>query len=473
MASARGAYAPLERAGNSVKGRSAARFLSERLGLNVFASQPATHDESQARGGNRMSDTFDHEIEERFVRYARIDTQADEHSPTTPSTKKQYDLLNLLVEELRDLRLQDVTLTDYAAVLATVPATPGHENTPTVAFLAHVDTSPAYKASGVEPIVHCAFDGADIVLPKGADAVLSPLQFPYLATKVGEDIITSSGDTLLGADDKAGIAIIMAMAGHLLANPDLPHGPLRLCFTPDEEIGRGVHANLPADLAADIAYTLDGSVLGEVVYETFSADKGTVVIDGVSTHPGQAKDTMVNALHLAAKIVMTLPHVTLTPETTSGREGFIHVYNISGGAAQATLEFILRDFEMDALEAQGSLLQQVCATVQATEPRSRISCEIVAQYRNMRYWLEDDMRPVDLACEACWKLGIEPISTPTRGGTDGSRLTELGVPTPNLFTGMQNYHGPLEWVSLQDMSRAAAVCVELAQLWSQETGSGI
>jgi tripeptide aminopeptidase len=415
-----------------------------------------------------MIDAFDREIEDRFIRYCRIDTQADEHSPSTPSTEKQFDLLNLLVEELRALGLQDVTLTDYAAVLAAVPATPGHEHAPVVAFLAHVDTSPAYKASDVEPIVHRAYDGGDLVLPKGQEAILSPAQFPYLATKVGEDIITSSGDTLLGADDKAGIAIIMVMAKHVLDNPDVPHGPIRICFTPDEEIGRGVHPNLPADLAADVAYTLDGAVLGEVVYETFSADKGTVVIEGVSTHPGQAKDTMVNALHLAAKVIMTLPHVTLTPETTSGREGFIHLYNMSGGAAQATLEFILRDFEMDALEAQGALLQQVCATVQATEPRSRISCEIVAQYRNMRYWLEDDMRPVELAREACRKLGIEPISTPTRGGTDGSRLTELGVPTPNLFTGMQNFHGPLEWVSLQDMSRATAVCVELAQRWGRE-----
>ena len=416
-----------------------------------------------------MTVNLDQQIEDRLIRYCRIDTQADEHSSTTPSTEKQFDLLNLLVDELRALGLEDVTLTDYAAVLATVPATPGLEDAPVIGFLAHVDTSPAYEASGVEPIVHRNYEGGDIVLPKGEDALLSPVQFPYLGTKVGEDIVTSSGDTLLGADDKAGIAIIMGMAEHVLANPDLPHGPIRICFTPDEEIGRGVHANLPADLAADVAYTLDGAVLGEVVYETFSADKGTVVIDGVSTHPGQAKDTMVNALHLAAKVIMTLPHVTLTPETTSGREGFIHIYHMSGGAAHVTLEFILRDFERDALAAQGALLQQVCATVQATEPRSRISCEIVPQYRNMRYWLEDDMRPVDLAREACRKLGIEPVSTPTRGGTDGSRLTELGVPTPNLFTGMQNFHGPLEWVSVQDMARATAVCVELVQLWGQES----
>lgn len=412
-----------------------------------------------------MSEQFDREVEERLIRYARIDTQADESSATTPSTAKQFDLLNLLVEELGEVGAQDITLTSYGAVLATIPATAASD-APTVAFLAHVDTSPAFKASGVEPIVHRAYDGGNIVLPRG-DALLSPADFPYLETKAGEDIITASGDTLLGADDKAGIAIIMAMAKHLLAHPEIPHGPIRICFTPDEEIGRGVHADLPADLAADVAYTLDGSVLGEVVYETFSADKGTVTVQGVSAHPGQAKDVLVNALHLAAKIIMTLPHVTLTPETASGRQGFIHLYHMSGGAAETTLEFILRDFEREGLASHGALLQQVCATVQATEPRSRITCEITPQYRNMRYWLEDDMRPVELAREACRALGIEPVSTPTRGGTDGSRLTELGVPTPNLFTGMQNFHGPLEWISVQDMSRATAVCLELAQLWAR------
>jgi len=413
-----------------------------------------------------MSEQFDREVEGRLIRYARIDTQADEASVTTPSTEKQFHLLNMLVEELQEIGAADVALTSYGAVLATIPATAAG-SAPTIAFLAHVDTSPAYKASGVEPIVHRAYDGGNIVLPHG-DAILSPADFPYLESKRGEDIVTASGDTLLGADDKAGIAIIMAMARHLLAHPEIPHGPIRICFTPDEEIGRGVHADLPTDLAADIAYTLDGSVLGEVVYETFSADKGTVTIHGVSAHPGQAKDVLVNALHLAAKIIMTLPHVTLTPETASGRQGFIHLYHMNGGAAEATLEFILRDFEREGLASHGDLLQQVCATVQATEPRSRITCEITPQYRNMRYWLEDDMRPVELAREACRSVGIEPVSTPTRGGTDGSRLTELGVPTPNIFTGMQNFHGPLEFVSVQDMSRATAVCIELARLWGQE-----
>lgn len=413
-----------------------------------------------------MNQRFDRELEERFIRYARIDTQADESSATSPSTEKQYDLLRLLVEELNEIGAQDVTLTDYGAVLATIPATVTTQ-VPTIAFLAHVDTSPAFSGTGVKPIVHRNYDGEAIVLPDNPEEVLSPKQLPYLGTKTGDDIITASGTTLLGADDKAGIAIIMVAARHLLENPDLPHGPVRICFTPDEEIGRGVHANLPRDLQADFAYTLDGSDLGEIVYETFSADKATVYVQGVSAHPGQAKDVLVNALHLAAKIVDTLPQVTLTPETTEGRQGFIHLYQMSGTAAAAELHFVLRDFELDGLQAHGELIQQVCATIQATEPRSRITCEITSQYRNMRYWLENDMRPVELAREACRALGVEPFSPPTRGGTDGSRLTELGVPTPNIFTGMQNFHGPREWVSVQDMAQATELCIELAQLWSR------
>jgi tripeptide aminopeptidase len=284
-------------------------------------------------------------------------------------------------------------------------------------------------------------------------------------SKVGDDIITASGTTLLGADDKAGVAIVMAVVRHLLANPGLQHGTIRIGFTPDEEIGRGVHRNLPGDLDTAVAYTLDGAELGEIVYETFSADKADVHIQGVSIHPGQAKDKLVNALHLAAKIIDTLPHATLTPETTSGREGFIHVYQMKGSSAEADLHFILRDFELDGLRERDELIRQVCAAVQATEPRARITCQTTQQYRNMRYWLEHDMRPVTLARDACRQAGIEPFSAPIRGGTDGSRLTEMGVPTPNLFTGMQNIHGPHEWVSVQDMSRAVEACVKLAELW--------
>jgi tripeptide aminopeptidase len=406
------------------------------------------------------------ELEERFIRYARIDTQSDEKSSTSPSTEKQYDLLRLLVNELTSSGAQDVKLTEYGTVLATIPATINHRGAPTLALLAHVDTAPQFTGSGVKPIVHRNYSGGEIRLPDGPGVVLSPAEFPYLETKVGDDIITASGTTLLGADDKAGVAIVMTVARHLLQNPSLPHGCIRICFTPDEEIGRGVHDDLPRDLKTDVAYTLDGADLGEIVYETFSADKADVHVQGVSIHPGQAKDKLVNALHLAAKIVNTLPHVTLTPETTVDRDGFIHLYEMSGTAASAHLHFILRDFELDGLHEHGELLRQVCATAQATEPRALITCTITQQYRNMRYWLQRDMRPVELAQEACRSLGIEPISPPIRGGTDGSRLTERGVPTPNLFTGMQNIHGPHEWVSVQDMAKAAEMCIALIQLWS-------
>jgi tripeptide aminopeptidase len=285
---------------------------------------------------------------------------------------------------------------------------------------------------------------------------------------VGEDIVTASGTTLLGADDKAGVAIVITLAAELLRNPDLSHGPVRICFTPDEEIGRGVHQRLPADLAVDVAYTLDGEKAGAVVLETFSADKAVVTVTGVSVHTGSARGKLVNALQLMAKILALLPQHTRTPETTAGREGFLHCYQLSGTAAEARAHFILRDFELDSLQAHGELLRQACQAVAATEPRATITCTITPQYRNMRYWLEDDMRPVELARQACRQLGIEPFDEPTRGGTDGSRLTELGVPTPNLFTGMHEVHGPLEWVSLQDMALSIQMCLHLVQLWSGE-----
>lgn len=415
-----------------------------------------------------MGARFEEELLGRLDRYVRIDTQSDASSSTSPSTAKQYELLNLLARELAELGVADVRLTDYGAVLATIPATV-RTDAPTIALLAHVDTAPQFTGTGVRPIVHRNWQGGDIVLPDNPRMVLRAAELPYLATKVGQDIVTGSGTTLLGADDKAGVAIIMATARHLLRHRDIPHGPLRICFTPDEEIGRGVHADLPRDLGAAFAYTLDGAELGEIVHETFSADAAVVTVQGISIHPGSAKGKLVNALHLAARIVDTLPQVTLTPETTDGRQGFIHLHELGGTAASARLQLILRDFEEAGLRAHGELLRQVCAVIQATEPRATIACTITPQYRNMRYWLERDMRPVELAYEACRRLGVEPFSTPIRGGTDGSRLTELGVPTPNLFTGMQEIHGPLEWISLQDMARATELCVELVRLWSGVT----
>jgi tripeptide aminopeptidase len=399
--------------------------------------------------------TFDAELEDRLVRYAAIDSQSDENSTTAPSTAIQWTMARLLESELTALGATDVRVTDYGTVLATLPGTaPG----PTIGFLAHMDTAPQFNATGVKPRVIRRYNGGAISFPDNPALTLSPEDNPYLATKIGHDIITASGTTLLGADDKAGIAILMTAAQALLAS-DAPRPPIRLAFTPDEEIGRGVDKRLPADLACDFAYTFDGGAVGEIEYESFSADGAVVTIEGVSIHPGLAKGKMVNALHLAAKLIATLPQATMTPEVTDGREGFIHVYDLKGTSADATIKFILRDFERDGLAAKGALLQATVDAIAAGEPRATLSCTITPQYRNMRYWLENDMTPVELARDAARDLGIEPVSVPIRGGTDGSRLTEMGVPCPNLFTGMQNIHGPLEWVSVQDMAVATQLCL--------------
>ncbi len=403
---------------------------------------------------------FDAELESRLLRYTAIDSQSDADSPTAPSTAIQLDMARLLVAELSEIGATDVTLTDYGTVLATIPGT---ALGPTVGFLAHVDTAPQFNATGVKPRVIRGYNGGAITYPDNPDLVLSPEISPQLATKQGHDIITASGLTLLGADDKAGVAILMTAARHLLANPQIPHPPLRLAFTPDEEIGRGVDARLPADLGAAFAYTFDGGAVGEIEYESFSADGARVTITGVSIHPGLAKGKMVNAIHLAAKIIAALPQHTMLPELTDGRDGFIHATEMVGGSYEMVLKFILRDFEREGLAQKGEILRAVCAAVQAGEPRATITCETTPQYRNMRYWLEKDMTPVDLARDAARSLGLDPVSVPIRGGTDGSRLTEMGVPCPNLFTGMAEIHGPLEWISVQDMAVATRLCLALAE----------
>ena len=403
---------------------------------------------------------FDAELQDRLVRYTSIDTQSEETSCSIPSTAVQYDLLNLLKQELKEMGASEVQLTDYGTVLATIP---GNIDGPTIGFLAHVDTTPQFNATDVKPRVIKGYNGSDITFPDNPELTLSPADNPYLATKQGHNIITASGNTLLGADDKAGVAIIMTAARELISNPELPHCPIRIAFTPDEEIGRGVHESLPEDLKADFAYTFDGGAVGEIEYETFSADRGIVKIQGISIHPGLAKDKMVNATHLASKIVQTLPKATLTPETTDGRQGFIHLTDMNGGSSEMELKFILRDFEREGLAEKGDLLRNICDAVQASEPRAEIKCEIYPQYRNMRYWLEDDMTPVAQARDAAKALGVKTVSVPIRGGTDGSRLTELGVPTPNLFTGMQNIHGPLEWISVQDMAQATQLMLKIVE----------
>ena len=408
-----------------------------------------------------MATNFDMELEERLVRYAGIDSQSDEDSPSSPSTSSQFNMLHLLERELAEIGAEDVVVTDYGVVLATIP---GNVSAPTIGFLAHVDTAPQYNATGVKPRVIRGYNGGDITYPDVPDLVLSPIDFPYLGEKVGQDIVTASGTTLLGADDKAGVAIIMTAARHLLANSEIKHGPIRIAFTPDEEIGRGVNPQLPKDFLVDFAYTFDGGKIGEIEFESFSADAAVVTIKGVSIHPGLATGKMVSAIQLASKIITTLPQATMTPDTTADREGFIHSTEMTGDAAMMKIKFILRDFEREGLSEKGKFLEQVCATVQASEPRSEITCKINSQYRNMRYWLENDMAPVEIAREAALELGIQPTSVPIRGGTDGSRLTEMGVPTPNLFTGMQNIHGPLEWISVQDMAKATDLCLTISSL---------
>lgn len=410
-----------------------------------------------------MRTAFDSELETRLIRYTAVDTQSDERSDSQPSTAIQLDLQRLLLAELQQIGAADVQLSEYGVVLATIPATPG-VTAPVLALLAHVDTAPAFNATGVKPIVHRGYNGGAISFPDAPELALTPEYSPYLASRLGHDIITASGTTLLGGDDKAGVAIIMTLARHLLENPQIPHGAIRIAFTPDEEVGRGVDPRLPADLGADFAYTLDGGQVGEIEFESFSADGAVVKITGVSAHPGYAKGKLVNALHLAAEVLNHLPLATQSPEMVDGRDGFLHVYEIGGTAAEAELRFILRDFELEGLAAKGDLLRAACSAVQAAEPRAVVTCTIKPQYRNMRYWLEKDMTPVELARAACRAEGLEPVSVPIRGGTDGSRLTEMGVPCPNVFTGMQEIHGPLEWISVQDMALATRVCLRLVQL---------
>jgi tripeptide aminopeptidase len=408
----------------------------------------------------------------RFLRYVRVNTQSDDRSKSCPSTPGQLDLQRLLRSELEAMGAAETRLTPQGYLLATLPATSSRRDLPVVAFLAHVDTAPDFPGCGVNPVVHPNHDGTPIRFPDNPDLVLDPRSDAALAAARGKDIVTAGGRTLLGADDKAGVAVLMTLADWLLRHPGLPHGPLRLCFTPDEEIGRGVDRLDLEELGADVAYTLDGHGPGELNWETFSADAADVTIEGVATHPGEAKARgMVNAVHLAARLLAGLPRERCAPETTAGREGFIHPVRVEGNVGQATLKFILRDFEPDGLAAKRSMLRGLCRGLQAAEPRARIRCRIRRQYRNMAYWLRQDMRPVEMARQAFAAVGLATHEEPVRGGTDGSRLTERGLPTPNLFVGEHNIHGPLEWVAAQDMDLAVRACIELAGVW-ERTGPG-
>jgi tripeptide aminopeptidase len=407
---------------------------------------------------------------ERFVRYARVSTQSDRDATTSPSTPRQLDLSRLLVDELRQIGLDDVVLDDdgyvYGTLAPATPTAPDGAPWPVVGLIAHVDTSPDAPGEGVEPLVHRGYDGGTIELPR-AGTTLDPERMPELAGRVGHDLVTSSGDTLLGADDKAGVAEIVTALAHLAAHPELPRPTLRVCFTPDEEIGRGAHRFDVAGFGAVCAYTVDGSEPGELQDETFTAAEAVVTIEGHDVHPGFATGKLVNASRLAARIVAALPP-ELTPEATSGRDGFVHVYETTATAARAEIRAIVRDFDDGLLAQHADLLRSIVAEVAADEPRARLSVEVTPQYPNMREHIARFPAVVTAAERAIAAEGLTVVRTAIRGGTDGSQLSAMGLPTPNVFTGGHEYHSVREWASLQEMASAAATVVRLAEAWTAE-----
>lgn len=404
------------------------------------------------------------EVLERFVRYAKVDTQGAYRVAKRPSTEKQLDLSRLLVAELRELGLEDAELNAGHSVFATLPGT---ADAPVIGLIAHVDTTPDVTGAGVSPIVHEEWGGEPIVLPGDPRQVLDPAALPALAARVGHDIVSSDGTTLLGADDKAGIAEIMTAVGYLAKNGGRPRATIRVAFTVDEEVGRGAEDFDLEAFGADVAYTLDGSDLGELEVETFSAASVRVTIRGRSVHPGTAKDKLVNAVKLASELVLSLPQDRLSPETTEGREGYVHPHRVSGNAEEAIVDFIARDHDDDLLAEHVELLRELSGQVKVREPRAYVEIEVRDSYRNMRPFIEENPRVVDAALEAIRRAGVEPRLAITRGGTDGAMLSAQGLPTPNLFTGGQEYHSVREWASVQDMAAAAATIVHLAEVWAE------
>ena len=410
------------------------------------------------------------QVAERFMRYVQIDTQSDPNSTSFPSTEKQKNLSQLLANELLAMGITDAHLDAHGYVMATLPSTLGSEqnnNRPVICFCAHVDTAPDCSGTDVKPILHQNYTGADIVLPDDPTQVITMADHPYLKEMLGGDIVTASGKTLLGADDKAGVTIIMEMAKYLMENPSIQHGPIKILFTPDEEVGRGTdHLDLKK-LGADYGYTLDGGALGCFEMETFSADYLTLYIAGVIAHPGAAKGVMQNAIKAAGAIIAALPSEQWCPEHTEGREGFIHPNHIEGGAEHARIEFLVRDFDSLQLKAHAQRLLQIAQEVVAQNKafsKVKLSIEVQEQYRNMREVIDQYPVIVENALKAYEKAGIKPIVTPIRGGTDGSRMSFMGLPTPNIFTGMQAIHSKQEWVGVRDMLKAVEVLVNLVEI---------
>ncbi len=409
---------------------------------------------------------MNHTVLERFLRYVTYDTQSDPLSPTQPSTEKQKILGALLAQELQEMGATDAHLDEFGYVYATIPATVS-KPVPVLCFCSHMDTSPDCSGYNVKPIVHRNYQGQDLVLPDDPSVIIRLADFPDLADEIGHDIVTARGTTLLGADNKSGVAAIMDAAAHLLAHPEIPHGAIRILFTPDEEIGRGVNKVDMKKLGADFGYTLDGEKRGSVEDETFSADSAVVKIQGVSAHPGMAKGKMESAIKIAAELVARLPKTTLCPESTEGKEGFIHPTGIQGSVESAEVHFIIRDFSDEKLLTHAAFLQQHLEAVLKDFPNSTGTLEIHEQYRNMKKVLDRHPQVLSRALMAIERAGITPVQSSIRGGTDGSRLSFMGLPCPNIFTGEHSFHAKTEWASVYEMEKAAEIVVQLAQIWAE------
>ncbi|WP_024506819.1 peptidase T [Bradyrhizobium sp. ARR65] len=409
---------------------------------------------------------FQHSVTERFLRYVTIDTQSDPESPTCPSTEKQKDLGRLLVSELKALGITDAHLDDNGYVYATIPANTS-KKVPVICFCSHMDTSPDCTGANVKPQIVRNYRGGDIALPADPNQIIRVAEHPALKDQIGNDIITTDGTTLLGADNKAGIAEIMDAAQFFVQNPQVKHGTIKILFTPDEEIGRGVDRVDLKKLGADFAYTIDGETAGQIEDETFSADAATIMIQGVSIHPGFAKGKMEHAIKIAAAIVERLPKTSCSPETTEGKEGFLHPIGISGALEQATIGFIVRDFTVAGLKEKEALLERIVKDVMKDYPRSTYRMEVKEQYRNMKEVIDRHPETVEYAMEAIRRAGLAPVRASIRGGTDGSRLSFMGLPCPNIFAGEHAFHSRLEWVSRQDMEKAVQTIVHLAMIWEE------
>jgi tripeptide aminopeptidase len=406
---------------------------------------------------------------DRFLRYVQIDTQSDPQSTTNPSTEKQKDLSQVLVQELLDMGIDDAELDEWGYVYATIPANTEKTTVPTICFCSHVDTSPDVTGAGVKPMIHTQWDGSDIVLPDDPAQIIRVADHPDLREQLENDIITASGTTLLGADNKAGVAEIMDAAHYLLTHPDVKHGKIRLLFTPDEEVGRGTEKVDIPKLGADFGYTIDGEALGTLEDETFSADGVAITIQGVSTHPGFAKGKLENAIKIATDLLALLPKNALSPETTDQKDGFIHPTRLEGNQDRAVLEFIIRDFNEGGLQEKETYLENQLNDVLKNYPGSSAQLVVKEQYRNMKVVLDEHPAVVDNALEAIRRAGLNADRRSIRGGTDGSRLSFMGLPCPNVFAGEHAFHSRLEWVSVQDMKKAVEVIVNVAQVWEERS----